>query len=201
MVCFQKRSSSTSSVGSVTAEVWHTSAWRGRRRSCDAIRFWDRRRRRHGARGPVGVAISAPNSLLNFADFPLSSAHYLFAPEPLCETHLSRSPSGAMDSPVDDSDSQRVGSQGPRLADPPSTRSGTPARGKKRTRSNIACDMCRARRTRCDNKRPSCSFCRSRSLICRYQEDPEAKASRYVVLELIPWTGRCPSADPAVEPT
>ncbi|KAL2786928.1 hypothetical protein BJX66DRAFT_341715 [Aspergillus keveii] len=40
----------------------------------------------------------------------------------------------------------------------------------KRRRSALACNTCRGRRTKCDGKRPKCSFCVERDKECVYQE-------------------------------
>lgn len=53
-----------------------------------------------------------------------------------------------------------LGSSGPASSPAPSRRPaprGTAAYPRKR--ANTACQVCRARRTKCDNKKPSCSFC------------------------------------------
>ncbi|KAL2816590.1 hypothetical protein BDW59DRAFT_175766 [Aspergillus cavernicola] len=39
----------------------------------------------------------------------------------------------------------------------------------RRRRSSLACNTCRARRTKCDGQRPKCSFCVERSKDCFYQ--------------------------------
>jgi hypothetical protein len=47
-----------------------------------------------------------------------------------------------------------------------------------RTRTSIACDTCRSRRTRCDSARPACSYCRSHAIDCQYQNAPPPAPSR-----------------------
>lgn len=44
-----------------------------------------------------------------------------------------------------------------------------------RKRSSTACSVCRARKTKCDGRRPTCGFCRATSGNCRY---PEPHASK-----------------------
>jgi Fungal Zn(2)-Cys(6) binuclear cluster domain/Fungal specific transcription factor domain len=56
--------------------------------------------------------------------------------------------------------------------------SSTQAAPRKRTRTNIACNVCRSRRTKCDSQRPSCSYCRSHSIDCHYQETQDAPHTR-----------------------
>lgn len=48
-----------------------------------------------------------------------------------------------------------------------------------RKRLAVACDICRERRTRCDGRRPKCSFCEARGCDCVYRSAPEAPPSRY----------------------
>ncbi|KAL2812630.1 hypothetical protein BJX63DRAFT_241009 [Aspergillus granulosus] len=40
----------------------------------------------------------------------------------------------------------------------------------RRRRSALACNVCRARRTKCDGQRPKCSFCTERGRVCSYEE-------------------------------
>ncbi|KAK7230003.1 hypothetical protein V2G26_002173 [Clonostachys chloroleuca] len=44
------------------------------------------------------------------------------------------------------------------------------ARGprRQRTRAAMACAVCRARKTKCDGRRPSCGFCQRTSSACQY---------------------------------
>ncbi|CAI7673855.1 unnamed protein product [Penicillium pancosmium] len=51
-------------------------------------------------------------------------------------------------------------------------------RQNKRKRSVLACDACRARRTKCDSQKPSCRYCRTHELDCVYQEAPAEPPSR-----------------------
>ncbi|KAJ4522622.1 hypothetical protein HRR83_001112 [Exophiala dermatitidis] len=39
-----------------------------------------------------------------------------------------------------------------------------------RRRAILACDVCRARRTKCDGQRPACSFCQANNAECRYRK-------------------------------
>lgn len=48
----------------------------------------------------------------------------------------------------------------------------------KRKRSALACDACRARRTKCDAQKPSCRYCQTHGLACVYQEGPAEPPSR-----------------------
>jgi len=41
--------------------------------------------------------------------------------------------------------------------------------------SSQACDICRARKTRCDEDRPRCGYCRNMNLDCTYQEPRPTK--------------------------
>lgn len=58
-----------------------------------------------------------------------------------------------------------------------------------RKRAIQACQKCRARRTKCNNVRPTCSACEDLGVDCSYSEgDP----SRYVALSLyLHYRGRC----------
>ncbi|EHA18719.1 hypothetical protein ASPNIDRAFT_176433 [Aspergillus niger ATCC 1015] len=48
----------------------------------------------------------------------------------------------------------------------------------KRRRTTLACDACRARRTKCDSRRPACQYCQTQNMVCVYQEPPPAQPSR-----------------------
>ncbi|CAL5868126.1 uncharacterized protein PFLUO_LOCUS2350 [Penicillium psychrofluorescens] len=48
----------------------------------------------------------------------------------------------------------------------------------KRKRTTLACDACRARRTKCDSQRPACHYCQTRGLACVYQEPVVEPPSR-----------------------
>ncbi|KAF8471227.1 hypothetical protein BDZ91DRAFT_517887 [Kalaharituber pfeilii] len=43
-----------------------------------------------------------------------------------------------------------------------------------RKRAIAACQVCRGRKTKCDNERPSCGFCRQAGAICVYEGDKQA---------------------------
>ncbi|GAM40360.1 hypothetical protein TCE0_038r12655 [Talaromyces pinophilus] len=43
-----------------------------------------------------------------------------------------------------------------------------------RSRGSSACEKCRLRKTKCDNRRPSCGFCLKRRVTCVYQDDNNA---------------------------
>ncbi|OXN27269.1 hypothetical protein CDV57_03051 [Aspergillus fumigatus] len=43
-----------------------------------------------------------------------------------------------------------------------------------RSRGASACEKCRLRKTKCDNRRPSCGFCLKRRVTCVYQDDNNA---------------------------
>ncbi|EEU44586.1 uncharacterized protein NECHADRAFT_85272 [Fusarium vanettenii 77-13-4] len=47
-----------------------------------------------------------------------------------------------------------------------------------RKRLNIACDVCRGRRTKCDGQRPKCGFCQLQGSHCVYQAAPQPPPSR-----------------------
>lgn len=52
----------------------------------------------------------------------------------------------------------------------------SPVTGKpKRHRSRMGCYYCRARKRKCDEKRPSCTFCSLRDLDCQYPQDENNK--------------------------
>ncbi|KAJ5421465.1 hypothetical protein N7491_009910 [Penicillium cf. griseofulvum] len=51
-------------------------------------------------------------------------------------------------------------------------------RPNKRKRTTLACNACRARRTKCDSQKPSCSYCQTHRLDCLYQEAPAEPPSR-----------------------
>ncbi|KAH6874019.1 hypothetical protein B0T10DRAFT_588156 [Thelonectria olida] len=55
-------------------------------------------------------------------------------------------------------------------------RSGT-SRRRARTRTTKACSACRARRTRCDSRKPDCGFCLARGLKCHYEQSEPAPTS------------------------
>ncbi|KAH8586393.1 hypothetical protein B0O99DRAFT_695529 [Bisporella sp. PMI_857] len=38
-----------------------------------------------------------------------------------------------------------------------------------RQRASLACDMCRSRRTKCDGRKPTCSFCEEHDIACNYR--------------------------------
>ncbi|GLA21710.1 hypothetical protein AnigIFM62618_011742 [Aspergillus niger] len=48
----------------------------------------------------------------------------------------------------------------------------------KRRRTTLACDACRARRTKCDSRRPACQYCQTQNMVCVYQEPPPVQPSR-----------------------
>ncbi|PCH40059.1 hypothetical protein WOLCODRAFT_136630 [Wolfiporia cocos MD-104 SS10] len=59
----------------------------------------------------------------------------------------------------------------------------TPAAPSGRSRSNhgskiVACNICRARKTRCDGAHPTCGSCSRRSLPCNYVNDPSTSRAR-----------------------
>jgi hypothetical protein len=47
-----------------------------------------------------------------------------------------------------------------------------------RQRNITACTVCRNRKTKCDNKRPTCSFCEGANIACVY-EDSRSDFSKY----------------------
>lgn len=52
---------------------------------------------------------------------------------------------------------------------------------RRRTRALVACRLCRNRKTRCDNKRPSCGYCTLNGMKCVYPDDPPALAEQQEV--------------------
>ncbi|KAH7117297.1 hypothetical protein EDB81DRAFT_818077, partial [Dactylonectria macrodidyma] len=57
-------------------------------------------------------------------------------------------------------------------ASPPDAPPGSPprkTRARGRTRTTIACNACRARRTKCDSRKPSCGYCLTRGVECHYE--------------------------------
>lgn len=60
-------------------------------------------------------------------------------------------------------------------------------RSRPHRRAATACQVCRLRKTKCDNTRPTCSFCAVQGLTCLYQEDnasqPRPEPSNSVLLE------------------
>ncbi|KAH7126820.1 hypothetical protein B0J11DRAFT_410758, partial [Dendryphion nanum] len=48
-------------------------------------------------------------------------------------------------------------------------------------KAKAACETCRARKTKCDAKRPECSACASRGSKCEYDIDPDI--TRYTSLK------------------
>ena len=47
-----------------------------------------------------------------------------------------------------------------------------------RRRALQACQICRARKTKCDNERPSCGSCEALGVECNYNEAPASKYSK-----------------------
>ncbi|KAK4118345.1 hypothetical protein N657DRAFT_667222 [Parathielavia appendiculata] len=65
----------------------------------------------------------------------------------------------------------------PADANPPASNPDAPPK-KIRSRATTACSTCRARRTRCDGRRPVCGFCSNRGLECHYEHNQTSSASR-----------------------
>ncbi|KAK4235648.1 hypothetical protein C8A03DRAFT_36493 [Achaetomium macrosporum] len=65
----------------------------------------------------------------------------------------------------------------PADANPPASNPDAPAR-KSRSRTTTACNACRARRTKCDRRRPTCGYCRNRELECHFEQSQTSSASR-----------------------
>ncbi|KFY42248.1 hypothetical protein V494_02495 [Pseudogymnoascus sp. VKM F-4513 (FW-928)] len=84
-----------------------------------------------------------------------------------------------------ESDSPRSNTTSPRRCSSPQPQSVAPRlqptlRTRIRKKSAIACNTCRARRTKCDSQRPSCSYCQSRNVDCFYPQPAAApQTSRY----------------------
>lgn len=79
-------------------------------------------------------------------------------------------------------------------------------RTRARKKSAVACNTCRARRTKCDSQRPSCSYCQPRGIDCHYPQPAETPATRYestqtadlflqICLKLVSWCFSGASAD------
>lgn len=66
----------------------------------------------------------------------------------------------------------------------PRERAGVPKVSYPKKRVNVACEVCRSRKTRCDAARPSCSFCADIGAQCVYRRPEETL--RLVVLFLVP---------------
>lgn len=47
-----------------------------------------------------------------------------------------------------------------------------------RRRAVLACDTCRSRRTKCDGRKPACSFCEEHGIPCNYRSVPPAVPSK-----------------------
>lgn len=45
-----------------------------------------------------------------------------------------------------------------------------------RQRASLACDMCRSRRTKCDGRKPTCSFCKGQGIACKLQNPSSSNA-------------------------
>lgn len=53
-----------------------------------------------------------------------------------------------------------------------------------RTRAPTACQTCRLRKTRCDNARPTCSYCSVQGVECNYPEtSPPTEPVRYSIMQ------------------
>ncbi|KFY37225.1 hypothetical protein V494_04862 [Pseudogymnoascus sp. VKM F-4513 (FW-928)] len=50
--------------------------------------------------------------------------------------------------------------------------------GNVRQRATLACDMCRSRRTKCDMRKPTCSFCDEHGIVCNYRVPPAPGPSK-----------------------
>ena len=49
-----------------------------------------------------------------------------------------------------------------------------------RPRATLACEMCRSRRTKCDGRKPSCSFCADHDILCKYRDPLTPAPTKYV---------------------
>jgi hypothetical protein len=61
-----------------------------------------------------------------------------------------------------------------------SIRNSTAAADYPRKRVSVACEVCRIRKTRCDARRPACSFCVQSGATCEYRTSILASGNRYV---------------------
>lgn len=55
-------------------------------------------------------------------------------------------------------------------------------------RVSVACELCRSRKTRCDAKKPSCSFCSQTGVPCNYRTTVIStnQAPKYVNVAILP---------------
>lgn len=70
------------------------------------------------------------------------------------------------------------------LGQPARERASVPKVSYPKKRVNVACEVCRSRKTRCDAVRPSCSFCTEIGAQCIYRRPEEASR---LVLVRVPW--------------
>ncbi|KAK8073791.1 hypothetical protein PG994_004690 [Apiospora phragmitis] len=58
---------------------------------------------------------------------------------------------------------------------------------RKRIGTQIACNSCRAKKTRCDGQRPTCGPCRKRTTECTYSTRKDLGEEPHEILELLKW--------------
>ncbi|KAK8070948.1 hypothetical protein PG997_011151 [Apiospora hydei] len=58
---------------------------------------------------------------------------------------------------------------------------------RKRIGTQIACNSCRVKKTRCDGRRPTCGPCRKRTTDCTYSPRKDLGEEPHEMLELLKW--------------
>ncbi|KAK7917103.1 hypothetical protein PG985_010711 [Apiospora marii] len=58
---------------------------------------------------------------------------------------------------------------------------------RKRIGTQIACNSCRVKKTRCDGRRPTCGPCRKRTTACTYSARKDLGEDPHEILELLKW--------------
>ncbi|KAK6856886.1 hypothetical protein PG995_007073 [Apiospora arundinis] len=79
---------------------------------------------------------------------------------------------------------------GPRIDADQSSSSGNTqdeANKRKRIGTQIACNSCRVKKTRCDGRRPTCGPCRKRTTDCIYSTRKDLGEEPQEILELLKW--------------
>ncbi|KAK7915322.1 hypothetical protein PG985_013025 [Apiospora marii] len=69
--------------------------------------------------------------------------------------------------------------------DPGPTAAGNQTRKRKRVATQLACNLCRSKKTRCDGTRPSCNLCVKRSEKCVYNDKRDAAQDSIDMVELL----------------
>jgi hypothetical protein len=129
------------------------------------------------ADGAARTATSAERDLHNLFsyDFPNSSPTAAIHPDFTDSSHARKRSSNDLD---------RIGSI-PQRPSPPGRKKSQPkgeaarmsvSKDYPRRRALQACQICRARKTKCDNERPNCGNCVALGVDCSYNEAPAAKS-------------------------